>query len=87
MTERNYIQSVQSGNLKKIKIEIMRIDFWRYNIVFNFIFKNFKKASKYADYYNKYLTNPFLKHENSPDYNKSIYEKTYIWVEKMKDDS
>lgn len=39
------------------------------------IIKKFKK-------YDKKATNPFL--ENNGDYNpfKSIYEQTYIWVEK-----
>lgn len=42
---------------------------------FNFIFKDFKKAQKYAEFYDKYTQNPFLKRE--------IIEKTYIWVEKI----
>jgi len=44
---------------------------------FNFIFKDFKKASKYAEIYNKYAQNPFV----NPDCN----IKTYIWVEKPKE--
>ena len=43
---------------------------------FKFIFKDFKKASKYAEYYDKNIQNPFLK-------NNKIIEKTYVWVEKL----
>ena len=45
---------------------------------FNFIFKDFKKASKYAEIYNKRAQNPFIK--------KEISNKTYVWVEKIKTD-
>ncbi len=41
---------------------------------FKFIFKDFKKASKYAQIYDKYTKNPFLYHE--------ISNKMYVWVEK-----
>lgn len=40
---------------------------------FKFIFKDFKKASKYTQIYDKYAQNPFIKNE----------VKTYVWVEKM----
>ena len=41
-----------------------------------FIFKDFKKASKYARLYDKYAQNPFIKIKNEV--------KTYVWVEKLK---
>ena len=41
---------------------------------FKLIFKDFKKASKYAQFYNKYTQNPFVHH--------CTINKTYIWVEK-----
>ena len=44
---------------------------------FKLIFKDFKKASKYAHIYNKYAQNPFI--------NKETTNKTYIWVEKLKE--
>lgn len=44
---------------------------------FKFIFKDLKKASRYAQMYNKYAQNPFLKSNNK------ITENTYIWVEKL----
>ena len=43
---------------------------------FKFIFKDFKKAQKYAQYFNKYAQNPFIKSK--------IIEKTYVWVETPK---
>ncbi|MBR2069020.1 MAG: hypothetical protein IJ877_04575 [Candidatus Gastranaerophilales bacterium] len=52
---------------------------------FKFIFKDFKKASKYAKMYNKYTQNPFLKNDNA-DIFQSMYNKTYIWVEKLDKD-
>ena len=42
-----------------------------------------KKTNKY----NKKATNPFLKSEFSYNPFKSIYEQTYIWVEKKSDDT
>ncbi len=44
---------------------------------FKFIFKDFKKANKYAQYYDKNFKNYNLKPK--------ISEKTYIWVEKGSD--
>ena len=44
---------------------------------FKFMFKDFKKANKYADIYNKRVQNPFLKKEDN-------IENIYIWVEKLK---
>ena len=42
------------------------------------LFENLKK-------YDKKATNPFLKRENNSDNFQTLYEKTYIWVEKNKD--
>ena len=52
---------------------------WRFVMLnqFKLIFKDFKKASKYAQIYNKHIQNPFI--------NKEIKTKTYIWVEKILD--
>jgi len=44
---------------------------------FKFIFKDFKKALKYADVYNRYTKNPFAAEQK-------IVKTTYIWVEKPK---
>ena len=44
---------------------------------FKFIFKDFKKAYKYSKIYNKYAQNPFM--------NNKIVDKTYIWVEKIRE--
>jgi len=43
---------------------------------FKFIFKDFKKASKYAEIYNKNIQNPFK--------DIGFSSKTYAWVEKCK---
>ena len=43
---------------------------------FKLIFKDFKKAIKYSEIYNKNITNP---------YNNQIKNQTYVWVEKLKD--
>ena len=40
-----------------------------------FIFKDFKKASKYSKIYDKYFQNPYL--------NNADEQKTYVWVEKL----
>ncbi|MBQ2984191.1 MAG: hypothetical protein IJD57_05285 [Candidatus Gastranaerophilales bacterium] len=48
--------------------------------------KKFGELLKKVNNYNKKAKNPFI--ENNFAYNpfKSIYEQTYIWVEKPKDD-
>ena len=46
---------------------------------FKFIFKDFKKASKYAEIYNKYIQNPFVNNEAK--------NETCVWVEKLKTES
>ena len=40
---------------------------------------------KKMEKYDKKATNPFLKHDFSYNPFKSIYEQTYIWVEKVPD--
>jgi len=42
------------------------------------LLKNLKK-------YDKKATNPFLKRDLKFDNSKTLYEKTYIWVEENKD--
>ena len=45
-------------------------------------FKYTKKLFENMKKYDKKATNPFLKSQKDFDNTKSIYEKTYIWVEK-----
>ena len=44
------------------------------------------KILKNLNKYDKKATNPFLKNNFNCDLYKSIYEKTYIWVEENKED-
>ena len=48
-------------------------------------FKYTNKLLKKLKKYDKKATNPFLTRGLNYDNNISIYEKTYIWVEKNKD--
>ena len=55
--------------------------FWRIDFMFlKYTSKLLEKLKKY----DKKATNPFLEKEQYCDNSKSIYEKTYIWVEENK---
>ena len=61
---------------------MLEILFWRIDFMFlkytSKLFENLRK-------YDKKATNPFLKRGIKFDDSKTLYEKTYIWVEKNKD--
>ena len=41
------------------------------------------KIQKRADYYDKYMTNPFLEEKNK-DFTKPLFERTVVWIEEKK---
>ena len=83
--------STQSCNLKKFKIGIMKIQnsleaYMKNSKILN-VLKYMKtlayKIQKRADYYDKYMTNPFLEEKNK-DFTKPLFERTVVWIEEKK---